>query len=188
MEAEIDKVLITENEINKRVKELAHTLDEFYDSKQLVLLGILKGSYHFLSDLIKNNKRSREYIRDTIKGIKQWHGHFRHALNHEQSVHTYLYFAKKRYAKIIEILPYGVFQSFYNKMYEIYETFKPITSTIYPINIPWEYGDYCIHFATLSSEERLKLCKEIDRYNQKVQDTHISEPKYYYKVSKKYKY
>ncbi|MDD7464336.1 MAG: hypoxanthine phosphoribosyltransferase [Anaerococcus sp.] len=53
----IDKVLIDEESLQKRVKKLANQLNEYYQDKSTVILvGILKGSVMFMSDLAKNLK------------------------------------------------------------------------------------------------------------------------------------
>lgn len=49
----IDKILITEDEIAKRVSELGHELEKEYEGCDLVVIGILKGSVIFMSDLIR---------------------------------------------------------------------------------------------------------------------------------------
>lgn len=48
--------LITEEQIQKRVKELASKISKDYEKKDLVVLGILKGSFMFFSDLIRHIK------------------------------------------------------------------------------------------------------------------------------------
>ena len=53
---DIEKVLITEEELNKRVKELAKILDNDYEGKNPVMVCILKGSIHFFSTLTKEMK------------------------------------------------------------------------------------------------------------------------------------
>jgi hypoxanthine phosphoribosyltransferase len=45
---------ISEEEINKRVKELGAQISEDYKDKTPVFIGILNGSFIFMSDLIKN--------------------------------------------------------------------------------------------------------------------------------------
>lgn len=47
------KILISKNRIKKKVKELARKISEDYKGKKIVLLGILKGSFVFLSDLMR---------------------------------------------------------------------------------------------------------------------------------------
>jgi hypoxanthine phosphoribosyltransferase len=43
--------VLSENEIKKRVKEIGSKISEDYKDKDLVLIGILKGSFVFLADL-----------------------------------------------------------------------------------------------------------------------------------------
>jgi hypoxanthine phosphoribosyltransferase len=47
------KVLISKQRITKKVQELAARISRDYKGKKLVLVGILKGSFVFLSDLIR---------------------------------------------------------------------------------------------------------------------------------------
>lgn len=53
MHKDIQKVLISEEEIAKRVKELGVQLTEDYKGKDLMVVGILKGCMLFLSDLVR---------------------------------------------------------------------------------------------------------------------------------------
>jgi len=48
------KVLITKSRVQKRVVELARRISHDYKGKDLVLIGILKGAFVFLSDLARN--------------------------------------------------------------------------------------------------------------------------------------
>ena len=50
---DLKKILLTEDEISKRVSELASEINEKYKDTQepLILVGVLKGSFIFLSDL-----------------------------------------------------------------------------------------------------------------------------------------
>ena len=47
------KVYFSEDEIKKRVKELADEISRDYEGKKPILIGILKGSFIFLSDLCR---------------------------------------------------------------------------------------------------------------------------------------
>jgi hypoxanthine phosphoribosyltransferase len=49
----ISEVLIAEEELRKRVKELAKQIEKDYQGKDLVAVGILKGALLFLADLVK---------------------------------------------------------------------------------------------------------------------------------------
>lgn len=53
MHKDIQKVLISEEEIAKRVKELGKQLTEEYKGKDLLIVGILKGCMLYLSDLVR---------------------------------------------------------------------------------------------------------------------------------------
>jgi len=50
----VKEVLVTEEEIQSKVKELGERITKDYKGKNLMLVGILKGAVMFLSDLAKN--------------------------------------------------------------------------------------------------------------------------------------
>ncbi len=50
---DIKKVLITEEELQKTVKALGEKISEDYKGKEVLLVGILKGSVIFMSDLMR---------------------------------------------------------------------------------------------------------------------------------------
>ena len=50
---DLERILITEEEIKAKVEELARVLDEDYKDKNPLMLCILKGSIPFFADLIK---------------------------------------------------------------------------------------------------------------------------------------
>jgi len=54
------KVLLTESEIQTRVKELGNTISKDFAGKDILLLGILKGSFLFLADLARCIEGSTE--------------------------------------------------------------------------------------------------------------------------------
>lgn len=54
MEKDIDKILISEEDIKNKVKSLAEEITETYGGKELTIIGITNGSIIFLSDLIRN--------------------------------------------------------------------------------------------------------------------------------------
>lgn len=56
MEDFIKEVLVSEEEIEKRVKELGDIITKEYMDKDLVVIGILKGAVIFMSELVKNIK------------------------------------------------------------------------------------------------------------------------------------
>lgn len=53
MKKDFEKILITKEEIAKRIKEVAAQIDRDYEGKSVLLVGILKGSVIFFSDLIR---------------------------------------------------------------------------------------------------------------------------------------
>lgn len=54
MESFIKEVLVNEEDIIKKIKELGQVITEDYKDKDLVVIGILKGAVIFMSELIKN--------------------------------------------------------------------------------------------------------------------------------------
>lgn len=50
---DIQKVLLDESQISKRVKELGQTISENYANRNLVLVSILKGAFTFTADLAR---------------------------------------------------------------------------------------------------------------------------------------
>ena len=53
MEKDILKVLVTEEELQKRVAELGEALYDKFQGKNPLFLGVLKGSFIFMADLIR---------------------------------------------------------------------------------------------------------------------------------------
>ena len=53
MQNDIARVLVTEEELRTRVKELGEAITAAYEGKELLVVGILKGSSVFMSDLIR---------------------------------------------------------------------------------------------------------------------------------------
>ncbi|MGM0924616.1 MAG: hypoxanthine phosphoribosyltransferase [Bacillota bacterium] len=54
MKQDIEKVLITEEEISVKVKELGKVLTEEYKDRFPLAIGVLKGAMPFMADLLKN--------------------------------------------------------------------------------------------------------------------------------------
>lgn len=50
----IEKVLISEKQITEKIKELGKLIDEEFKGEAITLIGLLKGSVIFLSDLARN--------------------------------------------------------------------------------------------------------------------------------------
>ena len=49
----IKKVLYTKKEIDKRVKKIADIISHDYQGKELIVVGVLKGAFVFMADLIR---------------------------------------------------------------------------------------------------------------------------------------
>ncbi|MEW6557782.1 MAG: hypoxanthine phosphoribosyltransferase [Elusimicrobiota bacterium] len=56
MHNDIAEIIFTEQQIQKRIKELAGQVSKNYKGKQLTLVSVLKGATIFLADLMKNLK------------------------------------------------------------------------------------------------------------------------------------
>lgn len=53
---DVEKILISEEELLTRIKELGNQISKDYKGKQIFAIGILKGSVVFMADLIRNIK------------------------------------------------------------------------------------------------------------------------------------
>jgi len=53
MFTEFEEVLVSREEIAKKVKELGKKISEDYKGKELILVGVLKGGFMFLADLVR---------------------------------------------------------------------------------------------------------------------------------------
>ena len=53
---DVEKVMISQRQIARRVKDMAKQLDKLYEGRKPVVVCILKGSSIFFSDLIRNMK------------------------------------------------------------------------------------------------------------------------------------
>ena len=54
MERDIEQVLVTEEQIRTRIKELGRVLSEEYADKEPLVVGVLKGVVVFYADFVKN--------------------------------------------------------------------------------------------------------------------------------------
>lgn len=54
MREDIKKVLFDEEQLSKKVRELGEQISKDYEGKDLLVVGVLKGSVVFAADLIKN--------------------------------------------------------------------------------------------------------------------------------------
>ncbi|NLK72687.1 MAG: hypoxanthine phosphoribosyltransferase [Clostridiales bacterium] len=53
MEQTIGEIMISEEELQKRIAELGHQISADYKGEDLILIGVLKGACMFMSDLMK---------------------------------------------------------------------------------------------------------------------------------------
>ncbi len=53
MQGDIEEILVSREEISNMVKKLGKRISEDYKGKELVLVGVLKGGFVFLSDLMR---------------------------------------------------------------------------------------------------------------------------------------
>ncbi|NLI89707.1 MAG: hypoxanthine phosphoribosyltransferase [Epulopiscium sp.] len=53
MRNDIEKILISEDEISRKTKEIGRQISKEYKGKEVLVVGILKGSSVFMSDLIR---------------------------------------------------------------------------------------------------------------------------------------
>lgn len=53
MKNDIEKVLLSEEEIKEKIAEMGKKISEDYKGKDLILIGVLKGSVPFMADLMK---------------------------------------------------------------------------------------------------------------------------------------
>ena len=51
---DIEKIILTEEELRVRIRELAAEISRDYEGKDPLFVGVLKGSYIFMADLCKN--------------------------------------------------------------------------------------------------------------------------------------
>ena len=51
VQKDITKVLVTEEQIANRIEELAREIENKYEGKDLLLVGVLKGAVMFMADL-----------------------------------------------------------------------------------------------------------------------------------------
>lgn len=56
MNKDVEKVLVSEEELNAIVKRLADEIDRDYEGKDWLMVGVLKGSVLFMADLMKAMK------------------------------------------------------------------------------------------------------------------------------------
>ena len=60
-------LLITSEEIQERVNELGKVISQKFDSKNPIFIGVLNGSFMFMSDLCKNINISNIFIKISVR-------------------------------------------------------------------------------------------------------------------------
>ena len=60
MHSDVERIMITEAELQEKVKEMAGLLDKLYEGRRPIVVCILKGSVVFFADLIRNMKTEIE--------------------------------------------------------------------------------------------------------------------------------
>jgi hypoxanthine phosphoribosyltransferase len=53
LEKDIERILVTEEELSARISELASQINRDYSGRQPLLVGVLRGSFVFLADLVR---------------------------------------------------------------------------------------------------------------------------------------
>ncbi|MGP4063150.1 hypoxanthine phosphoribosyltransferase [Halobacillus sp. H74] len=71
MHNEMEKVLISEEEIQEKCKELGALLSEEYDGRFPLAIGVLKGATPFMSDLLK---RVETHLEMDFMDVSSYHG------------------------------------------------------------------------------------------------------------------
>jgi hypoxanthine phosphoribosyltransferase len=57
LDADIDAVIVTADQISAKISELAKQIDQDYADRELLLVGVLKGAVMFMSDLARSMSR-----------------------------------------------------------------------------------------------------------------------------------
>lgn len=71
MHNEIEKVLISEEEIQKKCKEMGAQLTEEYDDRFPLAIGVLKGAMPFMTDMLK---RVETHLEMDFMDVSSYHG------------------------------------------------------------------------------------------------------------------
>ena len=69
----ISKTLITEDEIENKISEIASQINKKYKGKELVVIGILKGAFIVISDLAKQLQVDVAFDIMSIKSVSYTH-------------------------------------------------------------------------------------------------------------------
>ena len=68
---DISEVLVSQDDIRKRTKELGSEINKHYSGKDLMLIGVLRGAFVFISDLIRNisSRCSVDFVATSSYGL-----------------------------------------------------------------------------------------------------------------------
>lgn len=53
LDKDVERILFTEEELKNRVTEIAAQIDKDYEDKQPVIISVLRGSFVFMADLVR---------------------------------------------------------------------------------------------------------------------------------------
>ena len=56
MEKDIESILFSQEQLDKRVSEIAEEINRDYEGKNLILISVLRGSFVFMADLVRKIK------------------------------------------------------------------------------------------------------------------------------------
>ena len=59
---DIERVIVSEEDLQKRIKELAAQVDKDYEGKDLLILGVLKGAVMAVADLSRASAPPRNMV------------------------------------------------------------------------------------------------------------------------------
>ena len=57
VKGDIEKVIVTEEQLQNRLKEIAKQIDADYNGRELLLVGVLKGAVMVMADLTRHMNR-----------------------------------------------------------------------------------------------------------------------------------
>jgi hypothetical protein len=120
VETEVKSVLISEEEIKEAIAKTGKEISEKYKGKKLLVVGILKGSFVFVADLVREIKKSSNTFIKENKFTKyrfQWQegfGSFSYGRNQLSSVIKYIENQKEHHKKITFQEEYKQFLKEYN--------------------------------------------------------------------------
>ena len=60
-ERDIDRILISGEDVQAKIRELGDRITEDYSGRDLLLVGVLKGAFMFMSDLARASRLPEEF-------------------------------------------------------------------------------------------------------------------------------